>query len=169
MAVKLIKYMWYTWHTNNVWFLVGVEGAAQGFGNIIKAKLWEFQGCFVYASEVIVKGKWLKKPGREDKHLLLSEWRKTLKNQRPNYCWRVPPMKEKSEGEVMAHIWHSGKTENCNRSQVANDSRLLICPERFPGSNPGGCAIRETYSKTFLTNIDLGFQHVNKSLLFLAW
>ena len=28
----------------------------------------------------------------------------------------------------------------CNRSQVANDSRLLICPERFAGSNPAGCA-----------------------------
>ena len=27
-----------------------------------------------------------------------------------------------------------------NRSQVANDSRLLICPERFAGSNPAGCA-----------------------------
>ena len=38
----------------------------------------------------------------------------------------------------------------CNRSQVANDSRLLICPERFPGSNPGGCAIEDEmiYSST---------------------
>lgn len=55
-------------------------------------------------------------------------------------------MKEKSEGEVMTHIWHSGKTEDCNRSQVANDSRLLICPERFPGSNPGGCASPSFFS-----------------------
>lgn len=50
------------------------------------------------------------------------EGKTTYKNQRPNYCLRVPPMKANAEAEVMAHIWHSGKTESyseCNTYKYA--------------------------------------------------